>query len=152
MKHPDVRDLVAGMLLTSFGLFVAIYAARHYEIGQTSRMGPGYFPVALGCALAALGLVVAAFAFRRAVHVLHPPPFAWRPLVAIAASVIAFALLVVPFGLFPATFVLALLAAAAEPRFLWRRTILLGASLGLLAWLIFVVGLQMSLPAFALPG
>lgn len=152
MKHLDVRELVAGVVLMSFGLFVALYAGAHYEVGHASHMGPGYFPVALGCLLALLGLVVAALAFRKAVHVLHPPLFAWRPLIAISAAVVAFALLVVPFGLVPATFVLAVLAALAEGRFLWRRTVLLGISLGVIAWLIFTVGLQMSLPAFSLPG
>jgi hypothetical protein len=149
MKHLDVRELVAGAILASLGLFVALYAMTHYEIGQTSHMGPGYFPVALGWILAGLGLTVAMFAFRKAVHVLHPPPFALRPLVAISASVAAFALLVTPLGLVPATFALVVIAAFAEPRFMLRRSVILGISLAIIAWLIFTVGLQVNLPAFA---
>ena len=53
MKHVDVRELIAGAVLMSFGLFVALYAAGHYPVGQAARMGPGFFPVALGWILAA---------------------------------------------------------------------------------------------------
>ena len=152
MKYVDVRELIAGAVLMSFGLFVALYAARHYPVGQAAHMGPGFFPVTLGWILAGLGLVIALFAFRKTMHVLHPPPFALRPFLAVPASVAAFSLLVTPFGLVPATFALAFVAAFAERKFVLRRTVLLGIALGVLAWLIFTVGLQMNLPAFRLPG
>ncbi len=152
MKHVDVRELIAGAVLMSFGLFVALYAAGRYPVGQAARMGPGFFPVALGWILAGLGLAIALLALRRTVHVLHPPPFALRPLIAVPASVATFSLLVTPLGLVPATFALVFVAALAERKFLLRRTVLLGLSLGALAWLIFTVGLQMNLPAFHLPG
>ena len=106
----------------SLGLFVALYAAGHYPIGQAARMGPGFFPVALGWILAGLGLAIALLALRKTVHVLHPPPFALRPLIAVPASMATFSLLVTPLGLVPATFALVFVAAFAERKFRLRRT------------------------------
>ena len=71
------------------------------------------------------------FRWLGAVHPRVPPP-APRPL-ADAGSRLAF------------------VAALAGREFVPRRTVLLGISLGVLAWLIFTVGLQMDLPAFSFP-
>lgn len=152
MNHIDVRDLIGGALMIAFGVFVAVYAGHEYTIGQPARMGPGFFPVALGWILAGLGVIIALLAFRKTVHVLQPPPFTLRGLFAVLAAIAAFALLVTPAGLVPATIALTFIAACAERKFYWRRTALLAASLSVLAWLIFTVGLQMTLPAFAFMG
>ncbi|MEO8835144.1 MAG: tripartite tricarboxylate transporter TctB family protein [Caldimonas sp.] len=151
MKHFDVRDFISGALLIAVGIFVAVYAGTHYGIGQPSRMGPGFFPVALGCILAVLGLIVLLFSFRFSAHAWEVSAIAWRPLAAILAAVAVFSLLVDRFGLVPATVALTFIAALAERRFRLRRTVLLAAALALLSWLIFTVGLQMNLPAFAKP-
>jgi putative tricarboxylic transport membrane protein len=152
VRQIEFRDLVAGTLLLALGMFVAHYAAAHYRIGDPGQMGPGFFPVALGWTLAALGLVIALFAFRKTVHALHPPPFALRPLIAVLAAVLVFSLLVERLGLVPATFALTLVAVFAERPFRWRRTLLLAASLALISWLIFTVALKMTLPAFTFLG
>jgi len=149
MNHIDVRDLIGGALLIAFGAFVALYAGHEYMVGQPARMGPGFFPVALGWILVGLGVIITLLAFRKTVHVLQPPPFTLRGLVAVLAAIVAFAVLVTPAGLVPATIALTFIAALAEQKFRLRRTALLAASLSLLAWLIFTVGLQMTLPAFA---
>lgn len=148
MRHIEVRDLIGGASLIALGLFVALYAATHYSVGEPARMGPGFFPVALGWILAGLGLIIMLLAFRKTVHALHPPPFTPRSLVAVAAAITIFGLLINRVGLIPATFALVFVAAFAERRFRLRRTVLLGVALGVLSWLIFTVGLQMTLPAF----
>ena len=149
MKHLDKRELIAGLMLTGVGLFVALYAAEHYQIGQPARMGPGFFPVALGSVLAFLGVVVALLAFRPTVHVLVPPPFAARPLIAVLISIAVFTLMINRLGLIPATLALVMIAACAERPYKLRRTVLLAIALAVIAWLTFTVGLQMTLPAFA---
>jgi len=152
MKHLDVRDLVGGVVLIAIGLFVALFAATHYQIGQPARIGPGFFPVALGWVLAGLGLIIVLLAFRKTVHVLPRPPFAPRPLIAVLASILAFSVLINHLGLVPATLALTLIVGLAERKFRWRRTLLLGGSLALFTWLLFIVGLKMTLPAFTFPG
>lgn len=151
MKHFDFRDFLGGVLLIGLGLFVAIYAGTHYRVGEPARMGPGFFPVSLGCILAGLGLIVLLLSFRPSAHAWEVPSVAFRPLIAILTAVAVFGLIVSRLGLMPATVALTFIAALAEPRLRWRRTVLLGASLALMAWLIFTLGLQMNLPAFSRP-
>ena len=50
------------MLLLGLG---AILQGRNYSIGTLSRMGPGFFPVALGVILALAGVAIAISASRR---------------------------------------------------------------------------------------
>jgi hypothetical protein len=149
MHHLDIRDLIGGTLLIALGVFVASYAGHAYEIGVPGRMGPGFFPVGLGVILAGLGLIIMLLAFRRTVHVLQPPRLSLRALVAVPAAIAAFALLVGTAGLVPATIAVTFIAACAERSIRLRRTLLLAVSLSGLVWLIFTVGLQLNLPAFA---
>lgn len=144
----DWRDLVGGLACIAIGLFVVRYASQHYTVGETARMGPGYFPVVLGWVLTGLGALIALLSLRRAVRAAQPPP--WRPgaLAAVLAAVVVFALLVERAGLVPAALALTLVASAAQRLHRWRRALGLGLALALLAWLIFAVGLQMTLPAF----
>lgn len=151
MKHFDVRDFLGGALLIALGIFVAVYAGTQYRVGEPARMGPGFFPVALGCILAGLGLIVLLLSFRTSAHAWEVSPIAWRSLIAILSAVAVFSMIVGRLGLMPATVALTFVAALAEPRFRWRRTLLLGLSLALLSWLIFTIGLQMNLPAFSKP-
>lgn len=152
MKHIEYRDLIAGIVLAGFGLFVALYAAGHHTIGEPARMGPGFFPVALGWVLVGLGVVIAMLAFRKTVQVLHPPPVSLRALIAVPVAILVFSLLVERLGLVPATVALTFVAVFAEKPFKLRRTVLLAAGLSLLAWLIFTVWLGMTLPAFNFLG
>lgn len=152
MKHFDARDLIGGMILVVFGVGIAWYAGTHYTIGQPARMGPGFFPVALGWVLAGLGLIVALLAFKPSLHHSAPPKFRPRPFFAILLAIAVFALTVSSLGLVLATILLTLIAVFAEPGIRWRRSLLLAGALALLAWLIFTVGLQMTLPAFTFLG
>ncbi len=152
MKHIDLRDFAAGVALVAFGTFVALYASSHYQIGQASRMGPGYFPTALGWVLAGLGVVIILFSFRKTVHAITPPPFAVRPLLAVLAAVLLFGLLIHRVGLIPTAFICVVVTASASKAFKLRSALMLGAFLAVLSWLIFSLGLQMTLPAFTFQG
>ncbi len=146
---PDIRDFIAGALMLAMGLFVALYASSQYQVGTAARMGPGYFPSLLGWVLAFLGLVVTLLSFRDVVHILQPPPFTARPFIAVIAAVALFAVLITRIGLIPTTILMVVVTSAGSNSFQPRRALLLGVSLSVIAWLIFSLGLQMTLPAFA---
>lgn len=148
MKSFDKQDMIAGAVLGSFGLFVALYAGFNYEFGTTASMGPGYFPTVLGGILAGLGLVIMALSVRRVPPVAWQAPFTLRPFLAVLAAVLVFATLILKVGLVPATIAMTLVGSLAEPKFRLQRAILLGVALALMSWLIFKVGLKMPLPAF----
>ena len=52
-----VTDILAGLIFVAFGLAFAT-TSLSYEIGTPLRMGPGYFPLALGGILVFLGLLI----------------------------------------------------------------------------------------------
>ncbi|MDO5529668.1 MAG: tripartite tricarboxylate transporter TctB family protein [Paracoccus sp. (in: a-proteobacteria)] len=139
----DWHDIAGGLALTATGLAVAAYAAGHYEFGTLRRMGPGFFPVVLGLMLALLGAVIALPGFAREGK---PGRIAIRELIAVLASIAAFALLLYRAGLVPATMVSVLISSLAAPRggVLWR--IVLAAIVAALTVLIFSVLLRMTLP------
>jgi hypothetical protein len=152
MKHIEYRDLAAGALLLALGLFVAIYASSNYRIGEANHMGPGYFPMVLGWVLAGLGAIIALLAFRKTVQVLHPPAFQLRPILAVLLAILVFSLMVERLGLVPATVGLTAVAVFSERPIHLKRSLWLAAGLSLISWLIFTVGLQMTLPAFNFGG
>ena len=149
MKHFDRRDFVAGIAIVAIGLFVALYASSHYQVGTAARMGPGYFPSLLGWCMVFLGVVIALLSFRPVVHAIEPPPFTPRPFIAVIAAAAVFALLIGRVGLIPTTLVTVVVTAAGSNSFQLGRAIFLAVSLSVIAWLIFSLGLQMTLPAFA---
>ncbi len=138
-------------------------------------MGPGYLPLALGLALAGLGVIIVVKAYvapdpapggvsAAAVSdaaasdrvtpdadAPDPRPLAgiqWRPTAAIFAAVAFFALTVDGLGLLPATFGTGLLAALARPGTRPLRALAVAAGLTLASWIIFVVLLQLRLALF----
>ena len=149
LKQIDTRDFIAGAALIAVGLFVALYASSHYTVGDPARMGPGFFPTALGWILAGLGVLIVLLSFRKTVHAFEPPPFALRPFLAVLLAIGVFSALVDRVGLVPTALVMTVIAAFANSEFNLLRALVLGAFLALLSWLIFSVGLQMTLPAFA---
>lgn len=145
----DFRDLISGTAMVGVGLAVALYSSSHYTVGSAARMGPGYFPMLLGWIFAALGLIIVLLSLRKTIHVLTPPPFTWRPFLAVIASVALFAVLITRIGLIPTTLVTVMVTASGRDKFQMLGALALGVSLSVIAWLIFSVGLQMSLSAFA---
>lgn len=146
---PDIRDLIAGIAIICVGLFVALYASSHYQVGDAARMGPGYFPTMLGWIMAGVGLIIALLSVRTTRHVLTPPPFTLRPFLAVVVAVALFAFLILRIGLIPTTLLMVVVTASGSNSFQFPRSLLLAVSLAVISWLIFSWGLQMTLPAFA---
>jgi putative tricarboxylic transport membrane protein len=57
MKIRAEKDFWSGVMFLAFAA-VAILAARGYSMGTGGKMGPGYFPMLLGIALAGLGVLL----------------------------------------------------------------------------------------------
>lgn len=141
----DWTDVIGGALLLAFGLWFLAHAVENYNIGMLRRMGPGYFPAALGVLVAAFGLLIMLPALFR--HGELPRP-AWRPLATITVAGLAFALIIEPYGLVPATIALVCIAALAETQVRLLRTAILAVCLSFMAVLVFAEGLGIPTPAF----
>lgn len=149
MKYIDVRELMTGFLFITVGLAAAWYASSHYQVGSLRRMGPGFFPAMLGLLMCAFGVLISALSMRKTIHALEVPVLKWRSVLSIGGAILVFSLLLNRAGLVPATIALTYAAVAAERPYHWRRTTIFAASLALIAWLVFSVGLGMNIPAFS---
>lgn len=144
MKSKDTRDIVGGLGLAALGLFAAYYA-RQYEFGDLHRMGPGYFPVALGLILAALGLLVAVPAFMRQGE---PVVVLWKTFALIMVSIVVFAATLKPLGLVLATALSVIVSTLADHETRWKGRLIIAAGVALVTYLIFSLGLRMVLPVW----
>jgi hypothetical protein len=91
MKITNGKDFWAGVMFIAFGLGFMI-VARNYAMGNAVRMGPAYFPTALGGILVVLGAVVFLRAFVSKVgHPLRVFPFRlWYVLVGVVLGAAAY--------------------------------------------------------------
>lgn len=144
MKSKDMQDLVGGAALTALGIFAAIYAQR-YEFGELNRMGPGYFPVALGVVLAVLGLLIAIPAFFRTGEKIHVE---WKTFLLVLGSIVVFALTLKVIGLILATALAVIVSSLADRETRWKGRIILAIGVAAITYMVFGFGLGMVLPAW----
>ena len=141
------RDFYSGLIFVLFGL-AAVFIARGYSLGSPLRMGAGYFPTALGALLAGLGFILVGRSLM-----LEGPKItgiAARPLILILVAVVAFGLLLEPFGLVAATVALIAISCLAGSEFRWREVVFLCVILVALALGLFVYGLGLPLQVWPL--
>lgn len=145
----SMSDVVVGGLLLGLGIYVAAHAQAYLPMGTLQRMGPGMYPFALGIILSCLGAVICAMALtgpRR-----DPIPLQVRPFVFVLTAFLVFAALVRPLGLFPALFVMTLIATRAEGRPGPLGSVILAIAISTLAVLLFRVALGLPFAAFVWP-
>ena len=97
-------------------------------------------------ALAGVGTILTAFGREGAM-----PPLRLRVAAAVGLSLLAFALIVEPFGLVPATIALTIISRFAEPRPNPLRVLVLAVLLSALCTAVFVWGLKLPLSVVKLP-
>ncbi|HLU02714.1 MAG TPA: tripartite tricarboxylate transporter TctB family protein [Advenella sp.] len=148
MRRVDYRDLIGGVLITTAGAAAMYHSLTAFSVGTADRMGPGYFPALVGGLLMLCGLLILIPALLREGPM---PAFEWRPLCWISLSMLAFALLVLPFGLVPAIIAQTIVAGISDCKLSWRGSLLLAAGLSVGATLVFKLGLGVILPTFAWP-
>jgi hypothetical protein len=138
------QDFGAGLLYAAFGL-AALLMARDYGMGTASRMGPGYFPTALGALLLLTGIASVVRSFFRDGKPIGA--VAWKGAALVTAATVLFGLLLRPAGLVPGLVALILVGASASSRFRfeWRAGALMLALIAFCA-LVFVKGLGLPIP------
>ncbi|HVF63407.1 MAG TPA: tripartite tricarboxylate transporter TctB family protein [Casimicrobiaceae bacterium] len=143
IRHP--KDFWAGVLFIAMG-GGAFLIALDYAVGSAGRMGPGYFPRALGGLLAVLGLILVLRSFRsQGDKILFPT---LMPLVIVLASVTVFAATVTRLGLVVATILMVLVASGASHEYRWKESIIAAVLLAAFVVLAFRYGLKLQLPTW----
>jgi uncharacterized membrane protein YidH (DUF202 family) len=147
MRIRHQKDFWSGVMFLAVGLaFVGL--ARDYELGTAQRMGPGYFPTALGALLAVLGLIVAIKGLAREERGGDIARFHFGPLAVVLGAVALFALLLRPAGLVAALLVLIGVSAYASHEFRLREVVPLAAFLVVLVLAVFIWGLGLVVPVW----
>jgi hypothetical protein len=145
MRIKNQQDFWAGVMFIAFGLFFAGFGTQ-YTFGTGARMGPGYFPTALGVILMLLGLVVAISAIRPQATEEKVDKFAWSTLFLILGSVVLFGILLQPLGVVVSIFVMVCVASIASHEFHWISALINAIALILLSLGIFVYALNLQFP------
>lgn len=137
------KDLLSGLIFLAIGAFMVI-EAQSYEMGTLLRMGPGYFPTAIGALIFLVGLILSLNGLTEGAEKL--PQFNFRPLLVLLAAILAFAFSLETAGLIVATTLLVLIGRMASRNPInWVGTIVLCACLVGTAIVIFWYFLELPL-------
>src|SRR5512147_319091 len=141
IHHP--KDFLTGIMFILFGAAAMVFSTD-YPIGTAAKMGPGYFPFALGGVLGLLGVVVLARSMLWATGTHDWPVLHFWPVTLVLSSVILFGVLLRPLGLIGATLVLVLICSRASSEFRWKEAVLNAGVLVLIVFVVFVYFLEFS--------
>jgi putative Mn2+ efflux pump MntP len=137
------RDFLSGLMFIVIGLG-AVFIARDYPVGSALRMGPGYFPVALGGILFLMGLYVMVQGLIKKEKV--KGNWSVRALIVLPLAVVVFGLMIERTGFIPALIVLAIISAAAGREFKFLEVLILAIALTAGCVALFIYGLGMPYP------
>ena len=132
MKNNSQKAVCSGLMFMGVGIAFAL-GATTYNIGEGSRMGPGYFPLVLGILLACLGGFTVFESLVVETEDGEPVgKWAWKPLGFIIGSNLIF-------GIYALTFV----AALAGEEFKAKEVAVLATILAIGSYLAFIVLLKL---------
>ncbi|WP_305983704.1 tripartite tricarboxylate transporter TctB family protein [Roseibium sp. MMSF_3544] len=141
------NNTIGGLAILAFGVAYLITGSA-YPLGTLRSMGAGYFPLIIGWLTILTGAIIACRGlFRGGDHM----QIAWRPTLAISASIAAFGIFMALLGLAAAVFAAVTVSTTAERPFAPLRVVALSTTLIAMAYIIFVVVLGMPIPLVRFP-
>ncbi len=141
-----MRDFWAGIMFIIFGLIFGIYAYSSYTIGTPAKMGPGFFPTALGVILTILGIIVTFNAFMPKNQSLQVEQVRLPVLLYILGAVVLFGLALPYLGFVLSLVILIVVASRASHEASWVATGVSVVVLAIACYLIFIKGLNLPMP------
>ena len=146
MKVKSQKDFWSGLMFIVVGGAFAI-GALTYSFGSSARPGPAYFPFGLGVLLVLLGGMILFEALTIETEDGEPiGAFAWKPLFIILFSVGLFGVLLPRLGMVISLPLLVLMSAYASDEHTWVGSIVNAVILTLMSWVVFVLGLKLTIP------
>ena len=145
LRIRNQKDVAAGALYVLFGAAFAL-GALNYRVGDAARMGPGWFPFAVGALLVLVGLITVASGMRLSAtpETVKRPQFA--ALAWIIGAVVLFGLLLKPAGLVLSLAVLVVVSSRGSHEFSWRGALSTAVALILFSTAVFIWGINLQLP------
>ena len=146
MKIKSQRDFFSGLMFVVVGVVFAV-GATNYPMGGSAKPGAGYFPLILSVLMAILGAVVLFKSLTIETEGGDPiGAIAWRPLIVIVAAITVFGATINWLGLALAVPILILISSLAGDEFKWIGVLINCVVLTVFSWLIFIVGLKLTIP------
>lgn len=137
---------VSGAVLLLAGL-VMLFFAWGYPTGTLNQMGPGFIPQTVAILLSCLAVAIILIDLR-APHLAKAGSMHWRGLIFISAAIIIFAVLVDIAGLVPAIFLAVAVSMFADDQARPMPVLIYAIVATFLGWLLFLVALELPIPAF----
>jgi putative Ca2+/H+ antiporter (TMEM165/GDT1 family) len=144
------RDFYAGSLMTLLGVAVALDSTT-YNVGTLTHMGPGMFPLMLGCVLTFIGLLIFGSALVTPLDEnerILPEHIDWRGWGCILAGPLLFIALGKYLGLVPATFACVFIAAFGDRTATLKGSFVLATGITIFGTLLFAYVLKVPFPLF----
>ncbi len=156
MNIKSHKDFFSGLMFMCIGVAFA-WGASAYTVGSGARMGPGYFPLALGVLLAFLGGIITFKAL--VVETMDGDKigkFAWKPLFFIIAANLVFGAMIgglprfglPPLGLIIGIYALTFIASFAGDEFKFKEVAILATILAAMSYLAFIKLLNLQFPVW----
>ena len=146
MKIKSQKDFWAGLMFIAVGLGFS-FGALDYNFGTSARPGPAYFPFGLGVLLGILGALAVFEAMTIETDDGEPiGGVAWKPLLIIIGATVMFGVLLPRAGMIVALPLLVIVSALAGDEFHWGEAIANAAVLTAGSWLVFIYGLNLTIP------
>ena len=146
MKIKSQRDFWAGLMFVVVGTIFAV-GATNYSMGTSARPGAGYFPLMLSVIMAILGAIVLFKSLT--IESSNGDPIgsiAFKPLLIIVAAIVVFGLLLERLGMVVTVPILIIMASMAGDEFKWRGVLISVVVLTIGCWLVFILGLKLTIP------
>ncbi|MFY0617756.1 tripartite tricarboxylate transporter TctB family protein [Shimia sp.] len=140
-----MRAVSGGVLLVA-GL-VMLFFAWSYPTGSLNQMGPGFMPQTIGILLSCLAAAIIIIDLR-APELAQGGAMHWRGLIFVSAAIIIFAVLVDVAGLVPSMFLAVIVSMFADSQARPFSALIYTVIATFLGWLLFLVGLELPIPAF----
>ncbi len=140
------RNAIVGAIFIAIALAFG-WEATNYQLGTALRMGPGFIPLTLAVILALLGLGVLIPGLRSADRIV-PSAIPWRGMALVVAALVIFGEFGQALGLVPVVLVCTFIVALASTRNSPASAALIAVSMSALCWLVFKIGLGITLPTF----
>jgi hypothetical protein len=117
-------------------------------MGTAARMGPAYFPTALGLLLIVIGALIGFKGLRSEAEEGHGhvDKFHFKPLILVLGAVVAFGVLLRPAGLIVALAALIFISSFGSGEFKLKEILPLAIGLCLLVLAVFIWGLGLTIP------
>lgn len=147
MRLRNQQDFWAGVMFVVIGGLFAVFSTA-YDIGTAARMGPGYFPLALGILLLLLGVLIGWRSFARSAGTNKLAPTGWREILLILGSVALFGITLPYLGMVISVILLILVSSYATYEFKLRDTLISIVVLLIMSYLAFVKGLELQFPVW----